>query len=388
MSPHEKAPYERMFEEYKRKNKQIKCKHIFDLLNLAQIKRLFIFLCYLLAQPVIPTGLKTDESTMIHNRQESIIKQLSYFFKDRTTSLKLSNEKQQEFIQQQPWYLIKFQTFCKSEANPYASELDYSPYYYVLAEVALVEFSIEQGIINTYHAFIKPNQVPLGYRSQCMESERDIHQIPLDNFNRITSTYAEIYSNIASFVRLRQENSHYAPLFCLGKDIDQTRFGLKFLQDMSAHRRMAGSEDLHELVFDLECLYMYLADVRDQTVTYSSANENLTSYTYDYSPNTACDFHEDKAGMVNCALGTCKRYCYLMADVLCGLYEVELTDNHLPIEREAGVRVTHQGQDGFRCSARHQSGYESSKAASISSSTHSQKRMYANQDDDFSDATM
>ncbi len=343
-------------------------------------------------QPSIPSlSFKNDDTTrMVSDRHSAIAKELSDFFKSRTASLKLSNERQQAFIQQQPWYLIKFQTFCKSEVNPYAPELDYSPFYYVLAEVALVEFSIEQGITNTYHAFIKPNTVPLGYRSQCMESERDVHQIPFDNFGRVTSTYAEIYSSIKTFVHLRQENNYYAPMFCLGEDVDQARFGIKFLQDMSGQRKMPGMDgDLTEKVFDLECLYMYLVDVREQSIQYAAANEDLTRYTYDYSPNTACDFHEDKAGVVSCALGTCKRHCYLMSDVLCGLYEVELTENHLPIEKETGVRVNHMGKDGFRCSARNQSGYAASSAAS--STTHSNKRMYesrgSNQEDDFADAT-
>ena len=38
---------------------------------------------------------------------------------------------------------------------------------------------MQEGIQDEYHAFIKPNPVPLGFRSRCMDSERDVHKIPL-----------------------------------------------------------------------------------------------------------------------------------------------------------------------------------------------------------------
>lgn len=41
-------------------------------------------------------------------------------------------------------------------------------------KVALLEYSLEKGIVDEYHAFIKPNKIPLGYTSQCMDCSKEV----------------------------------------------------------------------------------------------------------------------------------------------------------------------------------------------------------------------
>jgi hypothetical protein len=78
-------------------------------------------------------------------------------------------------ITNQRWYFIKFQTFCKSDVNP-DTQFNYKPYF-VLAEVALIEYTLANGIQREYHTFIKPNKIPLGYTSQCMERSREVRLV-------------------------------------------------------------------------------------------------------------------------------------------------------------------------------------------------------------------
>lgn len=116
-------------------------------------------------------------------------------FLDKLSYVKAESDPSESLnaIKKQHWYFINFQTFCKSEVNPDPT-YDYSPYF-VLAEVkiyilinvyflflfeyfsikvALLEFSLEEGIIDEYHAFIKPNKIPLGYTSQCMDCSKEV----------------------------------------------------------------------------------------------------------------------------------------------------------------------------------------------------------------------
>jgi hypothetical protein len=138
---------------------------------------------------------------------------------------------------------------------------------------------------------------------------------------------------------------------------------------MSASGGLKQEAVLYEQVYDLECLFMHLAEKCGQAVSYSSANQDLIRYSYDYSPNTACSFHTSSdVGTVPCALGVCKRLCYLMSDVLCEPYNVEITPSHLPIEQEAGVRITHMGNEEFGCTSRHAAPYAESRTASVISS--------------------
>ena len=49
----------------------------------------------------------------------------------------------------------------------------------VPAEGAVVEFSLEKGIISQWHSILNPGPIPEGYRSQCIENTKKTHHIPL-----------------------------------------------------------------------------------------------------------------------------------------------------------------------------------------------------------------
>ncbi len=83
----------------------------------------------------------------------------------RQQSLKLN------VLKNQHWYFIKFITFCKADKGPPPFE-HFEPYY-VLGEVALVEYSLKEGIVAEYHTFIQPNQIPLGKSFKAFKN-RDI----------------------------------------------------------------------------------------------------------------------------------------------------------------------------------------------------------------------
>lgn len=51
----------------------------------------------------------------------------------------------------------------------------------VPAEGALLEFSMQSGIERQKHFFIRPGDLPLGTRSQCLEKAKKTHNIPLDD---------------------------------------------------------------------------------------------------------------------------------------------------------------------------------------------------------------
>ena len=52
----------------------------------------------------------------------------------------------------------------------------------VPAEGAVVEFSLERGIISQWHSILNPGPIPVGYRSQCIENSKKTHHIPLGNY--------------------------------------------------------------------------------------------------------------------------------------------------------------------------------------------------------------
>ena len=201
-------------------------------------------------------------------------------------------------------------------------------------KVAILEYSLQNGIINEFHEFIKPNKVPLGYTGQCMDASKEEHQIPLHNFDRIQKTYEEIYSDIRSFLAPKQENNYCVPIFCMEKDLDSTRFGLNYLHNKSD----AMSQFPFKNIYSLENFLVSLAKFGNTDFSLESAYDLLTSYAFDFAPNSRCDFHET-LGISHCSLGLVKKASYLISDNICQFYDIGLTPKHIPIQKPVGTII-------------------------------------------------
>jgi protein maelstrom len=195
----------------------------------------------------------------------------------------------------------------------------------------LVEYSIAEGVINHYHAYIKPNPAPMGYRSKCKEEEKEGHKIPYDNFEKAKPCDL-VFEEITNFLHSTSDESY--PLFCLNKDIEETRFALNFLRDS---KKGFAENFENQRVLPLESLLIYIASLKKCEISNYSATNILTAYTYDYTPTSRCKFHEEE-DVIKCAIGCSKRYSFLISDYICHLYNVKLTDNHIPMEKSVSVQ--------------------------------------------------
>lgn len=346
MASFEKAPYERMCEDWRRELKQQKG-------------------IYTDASSVKPTSTASvAENTNLLDLQQLL---------DNMTKMSSKSEAIEK-IKNQHWYFIKFQTFCKCEITPESEKSEkYKPFYFVLAEVAILEYSLQSGIINEYHEFIKPNTVPLGYTGQCMDTSKEEHQIPLYNFDQIKKTYAEIYAEIRSFLQAKQENNNCVPVFCMEKDLDSTRFGLNYL-----HKKSCNSNDYpYKDIYSLENLVVSLAKFRNVSFSTESARDLLTSYAFDYAPNSKCDFHEN-LGISYCSLGLAKKASYLISDNICQFYGVELTAKHVPIQKPVGTVIYSEATRSKASEASHRSSTTSLYSRSSKTSFENQEHQTRN----------
>jgi len=251
--------------------------------------------------------------TISNNREERIRSLSSKFKKIDVKKLK--------------FYFIKFLNFCKTD--------DLDPIY-VPAEVGLVEYSLEEGITNTYHKFIKPGPIPPGYASMCKMNSKEYHQIPLHHAEA-SGDYANIFTDIEQFIK--QSNQFNKEVYCLESDIEETKYSLNWLS-ASRGDKLCTIETL-----ELQCMLIALAAVKFSEMSFVSATELLTSYHYDYTTNSRCQFHEN-IGTHFCALGFVKRYCYMISDHLCIPFNITpIRDKHLPVEQVTSVSVSVEHSD-------------------------------------------
>lgn len=357
LTPTEKAPYERMYENWR--NTYSDSNTNFSS-NTSKLSSNVGFSSY-------KSESGASSSVASERLDAPLLKRLPYVKIQLTDMMKKlkdnSKQSMKDIIMNHKWYIIKFQTFCRADTYLDSAEgTDYKPYF-VLAELSLAEYSLANGITNTYHKFIPPNKIPLGYQSAVMESH-NVHQIPYKDFcppipkkddkktnkdEEVKRMWEEMYTNILEFmgISIAEESICYEPIFCLRSDSEETEFGLKFLNNQfkqsQKFQKSGFSSEIME-IFDLESLVMFLSHQARTEVSYHSAKDVLTQYTYDYAANSKCKFHEEK-GVTHCSLGYVNRFCYLISDSVCCLYDIKLTLNHVPKLESSGTVVRNDQDD-------------------------------------------
>ncbi|RNA26759.1 maelstrom -like protein [Brachionus plicatilis] len=314
MSKKDKEPYEKKYKEFKESSRNEKME-----LTPASIKQEYL-----------------SETTSFNSRSTALVSQIINHFENLKKKGFAANKSAIDLVKEQKWYIVKFQTFCKCDENTLDNYEFSSNHYYVLAEVGAVEYSLENGITREFNAFIPPNKIPLGYRSLCMDSSKE-NQIPLSNFNKLNFTIPEIYAQLEEFLRPDETNNNFVPIFCMNKDLDETKFGLEFLE---YETNALDTRCLYDKIFDLESLLIQLTGYFNVNLSYNSAREILTSYSFDYASNSRCKFHEEMGVHCGfCALGCVKKAAFLISEHIGPIFEINLTERHLPVQIPVGTVI-------------------------------------------------
>lgn len=179
--------------------------------------------------------------------------------------------------------------------------------------------------------------IRVGLRYTAMSTSERTHQIPVEGLAKRDDSYRKIWLDLLRFVN-QEQTPVFPPVYCRISETKQTEYCLQWLATKAEMpNKLKKVYELEGLVCDL---HSHFAAESGSTmgISKSKATELLSSTIFDYEPNSRCDWHE-KQEVKFCALGTVLRYCYCISDVLCSVYGIPLTSNHLP-ERPDGVFCT------------------------------------------------
>ncbi|KAK3611248.1 hypothetical protein CHS0354_003877 [Potamilus streckersoni] len=224
------------------------------------------------------------------------------------------------------FYFINFQTLCETE------EGEFLP-----AEIAVIEYSIKNGITKNLHRFIEPGSIPTGYRYTCIANSENNHKIPVESFELADVNYRGLWIQLENFVNPNQEKEEYPPLYYLHADnsYECVDYCLRWIHS----RACLGIPNRLRKVYSLDGLVVDLFSHVGVEVSETSIISMLTSNTWDYEEKTRCEFHEKKE-CIHCSLGIVNRYGYAISDSICHLFNVNLTEKHVPMKSSvAGVKM-------------------------------------------------
>lgn len=98
----------------------------------------------------------------------------------------------------------------------YKREVGINRYKFVPAELAVAEFSLENGVENVYHEIINA-KIDLGFRRDAIETSMETHKIPIQ-IPEGQSDFTVMYNKLTEILRSNMTGTRFPPLF-VAKDL-------------------------------------------------------------------------------------------------------------------------------------------------------------------------
>lgn len=222
---------------------------------------------------------------------------------------------------------------------------------YVPAEIAVCKFSIEKGLLKSYHTFINPGFIQTGYAFEAKDRSERIHRLPTPPEAMGETKYDKIFSSILDILGIGpndtypKEDERRPMVFTRKADIPMME---SILDELSIDRLWRDRFDL----FELETLFNELKNVADydldnpqNKIPMAVSSYYIEQDRFDLTPGISCDFHEDADASKICSLSYTRRWFYIIADHVAKKLNVEMgVGTHIP-ENLALIASNHVPED-------------------------------------------
>ncbi|KAK7106196.1 uncharacterized protein [Littorina saxatilis] len=242
-------------------------------------------------------------------------------------------------LTQERFYFINFQEMCELSESDNTVEREFLP-----RELAMVEYSLKQGIVQFYHQFVWPGDIPMGFRFQADKVSEEFHKIPAQKMEDDSEDYRRIWQKMLQVMKAGVKDGEYPPLYCLTNDYDKIKYLCDWMWVRGA--MVAGNNGENPLgkVCSIEDLVVALLAASGKPGTERLARSQITSRLdgsqWEFIPATTCDFHKEKDVSRFCALAVVRRTAYTMSDMVGLHYDISLSERHVPVrEEEEGAGV-------------------------------------------------
>jgi len=250
----------------------------------------------------------------------------------------LSNAHEMGRLKQQRFFLLHINTMCEVDNG------DFLP-----CEIALLEFNLVDGIIETFQSFIRPpdKEVPLGYGFKIQTKADESHRLTMDEdpmWDPISSSYETIMGKIMKKINPGGVHEAIAPVYTISEEEEIAHNILENLMSWSG--KSLGQDfkvyHVHQLFYYLS---QYLPIKESRFSNCHLAEEEISNDVFNYISGLGCKYHDWYDIPRYCSLNCVKRWAYLMMDVCCPGLGIELKNyTHKPIEQ----KVFKNRQTGFK----------------------------------------
>ncbi|CAF1570303.1 unnamed protein product [Rotaria sp. Silwood1] len=229
-----------------------------------------------------------------------------------------------------PIYIINFQIFCKIDEEDGGQ--------YVPAEMCILRYTLTEGPTIFRHIFIKPDKIPPGYMSACLEHLKSTHEIPLKDFAEATDNYKIIYQQLKTFlisnitnktnhlsnddrIRRRYQRLNQPCVFFPSIEYEQTSRLMDWLQEKA--EGVKPTKDTRLVNFaSIESLIMLLVELKKQRISRDDIHKTFENAAYSFMIEERCNYHS-QLGISYCSVARCYASAKLISAYLNQLYVPE-----------------------------------------------------------------
>jgi len=204
------------------------------------------------------------------------------------------------------FFVAHFNSLCKTEKDVY-----------IPCEGAVVEFSLEKGVVRCWQEFLSPmDSIPMGYKYKCIQTSRVTHNLTPD-FEHYQNDYKKIMDSLIQFVG---GETKMPPLYVMPSHMDAADYITKFIST-----RAKTNQEFK--VFSVTKLLLELGHYPNIHIAQALMEDDQFSH----HSGLGCNFHESLNNPHHCSLSICKRMVFTMSSACSNLYRLRLKpDRHLP----------------------------------------------------------
>lgn len=303
-TPEQKKPYEAMAKKWKSDQRQTADKFT-----------------------TLGTRFKTVDEKLRREEEENSIM-------DQTIEAVFQSLQNKADLMDEKFFLMHVNFYCQLENHNSSTDV------FIPAEIAIVEFNLQYGVLREYHTFVRAN-IPSGYAFSAKTHSEETHEIP-PNFELGEKIFIKILHDIKSFLIQGQTSRILPPVYTmpnnrnLNNSLDAVKSTLKCLCESS----VSVTDDSIFRVFNLGKLLFQLKNACQKYHSEEIKNtEHLaeTDLEADYfsSRRIGCEFHTKIDRTLCCSLSVVKRWAYIICDHCCQYLGIPLIlGKHCPIDAD------------------------------------------------------
>lgn len=204
---------------------------------------------------------------------------------------------------------------------------------YYLSEMAMIKFSIKDGILNKFHRFLDSGTLP-GGKNHCFapDSVGNVRD-PVTNQYLVETRKLNFMNFLAEIDDFFQDYPGQFPdeirpplktFYVDDSHLDQCESSFYYISEqaqLSAFYSNLKICRISDLVFQL-CL--------KKRVSFSVLECKTDLFSVEYPNYDNCAQHQDSSYLISCAFGSAIRLAYKCCRILCPLFGVVTTPNHCP----------------------------------------------------------